>query len=654
MTEGGAVVWAFDSADTIIAATVAALSAVDMSLRTGGGNSELAYVQTVRSYFVYDSTSTLTADAITVLTATGGGRWLRELTIPSLAWAYQADWYLNPSTGNDENSGATSLLPIKTLAELDRRLSSQMLQQTTNVRLMGSYAAQYLRFTELRIAENPTNSGGNGPFRLIVQGDSSAWTTIFTSNVAGIASFQNVQRITAGNRYAVTDNNLGVTDPATFVGHRIRLTTGANAGAISWVLKKLSATQFATGPFMAAISLTAGDLSVPTIITPAPGDQYVIEDVVALKGIEIVNGVARSDLRDGTGTTSSFSPIVAHVDIGQGATTIADAADCNIMIAGTVHGQAAIPRPMFAYSKAAIGFAAGFGAGRTLAACFAFTTSFTIIAGRMDGTCFITQGVGVGGQIGAFLSCPIGTVTTLGSDCTTQGASLAQQGPSGLVIADTGLGVYDSIGSPFTISTGQFVDCSGIIYGTNPAAAAGSAAIRCQSGAFLRYSAGNKPVITGNSPGTNDIQLTQGSFSDGWASVPLAIPDIGAVIVADTMNIGHVYQTGVGAAIGATNLFPGVPDKGLYTVDVYVAVTTAGAGGDQVTVTFAWTDDTQAETLSPINAASVAARGQFQARIVIETDGVNTPTWALSFPVKVGTPQVSIRIAARPMQNAIA
>ena len=653
MTEGGVAQWEFDPGDILIVANIAALAATDMALRLGGGNSETAYVQSVKSYFLYDSTSTLTADAITIVTATGGGRWLRELTVPNLAWAYQASWFLNPSTGNDENSGLTSLLPIKTLAELDRRLSYQTLQQTTTVSLMGSYSTQYVRFTEVRIAENPANVGGNGPFRFIIQGDSSAWTTIFTSNVAGIASFQSVTRVAAGVRYAVTDNNLGGTDPTTFLGHRIRLTTGAHAGAISWVLKKLSATQFATGPFMSAIDLTTGDFSTGAIVTPAPGDQYVIEDVVALKGIEIVNGIARPDLQDGSGAQSPFSPIIAHVDVSQGAAALADIVDTNVVITAAIHGLPALPRPMYAYAKAA-SLVFAIGDGQVYAGCFACPAGPSVIVGRMDGTCLLTVGAGVGASISFIGSDPLGTALTFANDCTSQGVSVSLSGPGGMQIADTGLGLYDCVGVPFNVNAGTFANCLGIIYGTNPTAAGGSAGVRIQTSGILRFSTGNKPVVTGNSPGVNDLQLTQGSWSGSWDAVPLAIPDIGAVVIDNSFNVGRVYQTAIGANIGATNLFPGTPDKGLYTVDVYVAITTAGAAGDQVTITFTYTDDSQAETLNAINAVSVAAKGQIQARVIIETNGAVMPQWALTFPVKTGAPQVSLRIAARPMQNAAA
>lgn len=614
-------------------------------------NGSIVYVQTVRALWNFVVGSALTTDAITVVNGLGG-QWLRVLPSPDLSWAYQASWFCDPSGGNDENVGSTSGTAIKTLAELDRRLSTQMLQQTTSVSLLGSYAAQYFRLTDVRIADNPGNAGGNGPFRLIVQGASSAFTTIFTSNVAGIASFQSVTRVAGGVRYAVTDNNLGGTDPATFIGHRIRLTSGANTGATSWVLAKLSATQFATAPFIAAVDPATGDFSASTIITPVGGDQYVIEDVVGLKGIEIINGIGRPDTRDGTGTTSPFSPIIAHVDVGQGGTTLTDQADSNVMISGTVHGLVTVPRPVFAYSKL-LALVAGFGGGTVFGSCFPEITSLSIVAGVITGCCALTAGAGVGAQI--ILSCgaPIGSEIVFANDFTGEGVGISIQGENGISIQDTGVGCYNCVGIPFSINAGQYVNANGIIYGTNPSVTGGGAAMRIQSGSFLRYiGAANKPVITANTPGTNDLQLNQGNFQCGWASVPLALPEVGFVLVDNTNNVGRVYRTAVAAAIGATNLFPGVPDKGLYSIDVYLAVTTIGAGGDTASVTFTWTDDSQAETSTPISVVSVAAKGQFQARIVVETDGLANVTYALSFPTKTGNPQVSIRIAARPLQNA--
>ena len=646
-TRAGVATWVFDNDDTLIVANLAALSATDMSVR---GNSETAYVQSLRSYFIYDQTSAITSDGITVVNATGGGRWLRQ-PIPSESWAYQANWFCNPSTGSDQNDGSTSLTAIQNLAELDRRLSNQILQQTTIVTLLGSYSAQYLKLRNVRITSNLANVGGNGPFRLIIQGDSSAWTTFFTSNVAGITSFQSVTRVTGGVRYAVTDNNLGGTDPATFVGRRIRLTSGANSGATAWVLKKLSATQFATGPFIAALNATTTVAFAATIVTPVAGNTYVIEDVVGVKGIEIVTSAYRPDIRDGTAVTSLSTPIMAHLDVGQGVTTAIACMDSNVVIASVLFGSDAVPRPTMYACRTAC-FVVAVGPGSLVGCLLACPTSIQVgSSGVVNGTSFLAIGAAVGASVSASLLCIIGQTFSLASDATSQGVSLI--GPPGgtLSISLLGSGIYDCVDVPLLLPAACVFTAFQPLYGTNPGAPVG---MRVQSSAQLRFSSPNKPTITGSTPGTNDVQLNEGAFQAAWSAVPLAPPGNGKVIADNPSVFGRIYRTAVGAAIGATGIFGAVPDKGLYSLEVYLAVTTAGNAGDTCTVTITWTDDSQAESVAVISVVSVAAKGQFQARRLLETNGVVNPSYAVAFPTKTGTPQISLRIVARLMQNATA
>lgn len=68
-------------------------------------------------------TSALATSADTVITASGaaGKQWLRR-EIPNRAFWAATTWFVNPSTGNNENSGVTALLPLASLAEWRRRV----------------------------------------------------------------------------------------------------------------------------------------------------------------------------------------------------------------------------------------------------------------------------------------------------------------------------------------------------------------------------------------------------------------------------------------------------------------------------------------------------------------------------------------------------
>lgn len=65
-----------------------------------------------------------TADGITVVAATGAGAsafWMRQIR-PDAFWGWQTTWYVDPTSGSDNNSGAGSGTALKTVAEFGRRL----------------------------------------------------------------------------------------------------------------------------------------------------------------------------------------------------------------------------------------------------------------------------------------------------------------------------------------------------------------------------------------------------------------------------------------------------------------------------------------------------------------------------------------------------
>jgi hypothetical protein len=96
----------------------------------------LVFVQTLRDYFSFSATSTLTADSITVVDSTvTTGKWERK-KLASDMWAYQSTWYINATTGNDENNGLTSGTALKTHAELQRRLQNAEIKQNTTVNIL--------------------------------------------------------------------------------------------------------------------------------------------------------------------------------------------------------------------------------------------------------------------------------------------------------------------------------------------------------------------------------------------------------------------------------------------------------------------------------------------------------------------------------------
>ncbi len=105
-------------------ATVADLATVDAS---GLEDGDLAYVETLRSYFRLALTSAATLAANVVVAVSNGGRWLRTPE-RDLSWRLQAAWEIDPADGDDEATGAPGA-PIASWAEFARRVN----QLSTNI-----------------------------------------------------------------------------------------------------------------------------------------------------------------------------------------------------------------------------------------------------------------------------------------------------------------------------------------------------------------------------------------------------------------------------------------------------------------------------------------------------------------------------------------
>ena len=118
---------------TISVATTALLtsSIEDAGLAQGA----TIYVASIQEYVTLDKTSTATAARIAFLTKSGTGRWIRQ-SRTTLGWVSQTTWYVDATNGNDDNSGATTLLPLQTVNELTKRLVSLIGGITYTVNLL--------------------------------------------------------------------------------------------------------------------------------------------------------------------------------------------------------------------------------------------------------------------------------------------------------------------------------------------------------------------------------------------------------------------------------------------------------------------------------------------------------------------------------------
>ncbi len=93
----------------------------------------LVYVKSVRDYFQLNKSSSLSVDNITVLLASDGvSKWIRK-NIRDISWSLQSNWYIDPVSGNDNNTGDTLNSAIKTWAEFMRRVVSINIGMTLTI-----------------------------------------------------------------------------------------------------------------------------------------------------------------------------------------------------------------------------------------------------------------------------------------------------------------------------------------------------------------------------------------------------------------------------------------------------------------------------------------------------------------------------------------
>jgi hypothetical protein len=573
-------------------------------------------VESVRSDWTFELGSVIVADGISVVSDPDNtGRWLRSLT-PDLSWSYQGSWFVDAVAGDDESIGSTALAPLATFAEVERRLTGQLLQQDTDVQLLTDIP-EYVRLDFL-LESNP----GGVPFRFLVRSTSAAWTTLAAGTITGFVAQATTPN--GGNMHQITDATLAV-DPALLIGKRVRLTGGANPNATGWVLKRLSATSFATGPFVANLDPLTQTSGALTAVTPAITDTFVVEDVPGVQGIDLT--AKRYDLRLAA-TNYTLTIVVDSLAVQKDQSSLAafqrGVAKTNVL-SNTLAMVPFVSRSsVFAYGVQ--GNRSGYNgvllrvpAGETLRLdVFAFVlgsllSTDTSIATYLNGTINSSISEGVTVIVGFGVSAGGGIF-----DCPTD--ALRTTGGYG----NGGAGVFGNGNAGY----------GAVIVGASRLAFQPNASRHTVLGALGAVKLGGQVFAT-------------------WSQFGLADP-FSLSNAADSQQVSgfaSTYRTAVIANIASNNLFTSVPVKGLYVIDAYLAVVTAGAGGDTVTVNTTYTDDSKAETVGIFTAVSVAAKGFFRRRLIVETNGVNHVAFSLTY-TKVGAPSCNLRLVVSQLQSA--
>lgn len=258
----------------------------DLSLDNGC----FLYVNTVRSIFILDRTSTQPVDGITVVaTLSGVGRWLR-LPIAHPSWLSQATWFIDPAAGDDENVGSTAAAALKTHAELTRRWSTDF---STVVGIDSAVIKPIKLITVTLLGSLPASD----PINLKVSlGPNTLLAYVGTPTPVRVGTFT---AVTVKNRTTNTPWEVADADPMTSfsaadVGKRVRITGGDvnNVGQFAWVAKDMGAGVMRMSSFSKPTMPGAPDVLIDTGLTSggvAVLDSYVVEDLtqVTVQSIQV-------------------------------------------------------------------------------------------------------------------------------------------------------------------------------------------------------------------------------------------------------------------------------------------------------------------------------------------------------------------------------
>lgn len=266
-----------------------------------GTEGEFVYVQSVKGRFVYTASSAQTADGRTVVNTSLGGttRWMFDPSFSHSDWRINRnDWYINPSTGNDENNGLTSVTAIKTAQELSRRWGNGNLikqdgtdpQFAVNVHIRGDILDPDRLDIDVIL---------DGSTELRIIGETITTIRSGTADVSGGITTEN--QLT-NQPWQIKDTVFGGNWTN---GQRIKFTSGPANGGVCWVAKNLGSGQARISQASKSSELTFGQ--VPTNVSPTSGSTYTVEQLPKLNiGHFRVNK---------HGDSNAFSSLVNFIDL---------------------------------------------------------------------------------------------------------------------------------------------------------------------------------------------------------------------------------------------------------------------------------------------------------------------------------------------------
>lgn len=192
----------------------------------------------------------------------------RDGSLADPAYATQTSWYIDPTLGNDNATGATVGAPIKTQEEMRKRIAGNELNVAVTVFITDTLASANFDF----------RFGVSGS--LVVK-STKTLTTLYTGSITAITAI-------GADAVDITDSALpadwgasALVNTQSSLFRRIRMTSGTNSGAIAYPFQDLTTKKVRCSPFCKP------DLTLPLAgppvapVTPQVGDTFVVETDLA-------------------------------------------------------------------------------------------------------------------------------------------------------------------------------------------------------------------------------------------------------------------------------------------------------------------------------------------------------------------------------------
>ena len=253
------------------------------------------WVQSFRDSFTWFPLDTSTPDNVTVVKPTvvgaGAGRFIRD-QVASPTWAEQVAWYIDPANvaANDENSGLTALLPLKTAMELYRRTRGLDLSA-------GQYNVYIISDIVFPGDALMLDVTANQASTFLFHGSATPGqgkTAIYTSAAGMTAKLDQNQSTNVRNQ--ITDaavptgtwTGAGLISTSAASNKRIRLTSGTKIGRICWPQKDQGAGKVDTSALINVVPfLTAPTGATPTRQNMDGNERFVVESLVSVGFVDL-------------------------------------------------------------------------------------------------------------------------------------------------------------------------------------------------------------------------------------------------------------------------------------------------------------------------------------------------------------------------------